>query len=90
MAQIILTIPDEHVSQLIDDMAANYGYQDQIEDPENPGTLIPNPVTKAVFARKILYQNLRNEMLKRRIAEENAVRDANINILTQTYATIDE
>lgn len=40
------------LSRIVDAMALIYGYPENIEDPENPGQTIPNPQTKAQFAKE--------------------------------------
>jgi len=58
MAQFNLTIPDAAVPELLDAFAATYGYQttipNPVPEPATPGSwtpTIPNPQTKAQFAR---------------------------------------
>jgi len=35
---------------MLADFCAQYGYREFIEDPESPGELIPNPVSRTEFA----------------------------------------
>ena len=49
-----LTLPDAYMSRIVDGVAYENGYQDQIEDPENPGEYINNPVSKASFAKQAM------------------------------------
>lgn len=56
MAVISITIPDEIAQRVIGAFCDKYGYKDQIPDPNNPGQWIPNPVTKAQFAKDCLKQ----------------------------------
>lgn len=49
---ITLTIPDEKMSMVIESICANYNYQATIQQPD--GSMIPNPETKAQFAKKIV------------------------------------
>lgn len=52
------------LTRIVDAMAITYGYQANIPDPANPGQTIPNPQTKAQFARaqirRIIIEAVRN------------------------------
>lgn len=52
MAQITITIPDEILQRVLDGIAGQHGYQTMIEQPE--GEPIPNPETKAQFAKRMM------------------------------------
>lgn len=54
MAQISITIPDAILNRAINGVASHHGYQNQIEDPADPGQMIPNPETKAQFAKRMI------------------------------------
>lgn len=58
---ITLTIPDAQVSRVINALCIKYGYQDMIIDPNSIDDLkyIPNPQTKAQFARQSIINFLR-------------------------------
>lgn len=66
MAEIVKTyvIPDENVPELIATFGQNY--QAQIEDPENPGEMIPNPQSKAAFASAIFDEEI-HQYVRRRV-----------------------
>jgi hypothetical protein len=49
MADITITIADDKLQERIEDFALVHNYQDQIEDDE--GNFIPNPQSKAQFAK---------------------------------------
>lgn len=51
MATFTKTIPDELVPEVISAYCYNFNYQDFI--PDNSGNLIPNPETKANFAKRM-------------------------------------
>ena len=68
---IVLVVPDDQIIRVLDAVAGNYKYQDQILDPDwiNPGDgsqppMINNPVSKAKFARQQLYRWIRRQILK--------------------------
>ena len=44
------------VASIVDDLAAANGYQATIPDPANPGQTLPNPQTKAAFAKEMVRQ----------------------------------
>jgi hypothetical protein len=50
---ITLTIPDEQAARVMNALCVRYGYQETIADPNGGDVLqyIPNPQTKAQFAR---------------------------------------
>ena len=58
MADLTFTIPDEYLGDVIEAMAFNYGYQDNVID-EN-GSIIPNPQTKVQFAKTTIRNIIRN------------------------------
>jgi hypothetical protein len=47
---LTVTIPDAYVSVMID--AFGETYQAMIPDPEDPGSMIPNPQSKAAYAKE--------------------------------------
>lgn len=52
MASFNFTIADDDVSRVVDGFAYQYKYQDNIDDPENPGFTIPNPESKTAHAKR--------------------------------------
>ncbi len=66
------------VSRIVDAVATVYGYNPNVVDPNNPAQTIPNPQTKAAFAkqviRKILIDAVREaEVRTARLTAEAAV-----------------
>ena len=53
MASYTITIPDNIVSRVIDGIAYQHKYQDEIDDPSTPGEVIPNPESKVAFAKRM-------------------------------------
>ena len=51
MATITITIPNPVANRVIDSVCERYGYEDTIEDD---GNRIPNPISKAQFAKQQL------------------------------------
>jgi hypothetical protein len=47
---LTVTIPDAYVSVMI--AAFGETYPEMIEDPQNPGVMIPNPQSKAAYAKE--------------------------------------
>lgn len=60
MATMTINIPDAQLSKVVDGMCINYNYEPLING-------LPNPETKAVFARRMLI-----ELLKRAVAAGEA------------------
>ena len=54
MAQLVIDVPDAVVTRVLAAFAKQYGYQEEIDDPANSGAKIPNPMTKAQFAKKVV------------------------------------
>ena len=60
MATITINIPVDKEQYVIDGICAHFSYQTDIEDPENPGTLIPNPMTEQQFCKFLLIETMKN------------------------------
>lgn len=45
-------------SRILDAWALRYNYQATVPDPGVPGQIIPNPETKAAFAKRILKEQI--------------------------------
>jgi len=58
MASFTLTVPNAVVPDLLQAFADMYGYQDTIADAQ--GSTIPNPVTKAAFAKEKIREYVRD------------------------------
>lgn len=54
MANITIQIPDAQMANVVEAFTKQYGYQDTIPDPANPGQTIPNPETKNQFVQKMI------------------------------------
>ena len=72
MAQIILTIPDERLTDFRNHAAAGWGYKNQVPGPNK--TMVANPETKAVFIQRMLRQILKAATIRgaREVAEKAA------------------
>jgi hypothetical protein len=55
MGSITLSWDAQYDQRIVDAIAYQHGYQDEIEDPET-GEMIPNPETRAQFARRCARQ----------------------------------
>lgn len=53
MGTITLSWNAQHDQRIVDGIAYQHGYEDEIEDPENPGQMIPNPEGKGQFALRM-------------------------------------
>lgn len=83
MAQYTITIPDTIVTQLINNIAIRFGYEDQIfnpafnpelpSDPDTNPQTIPNPENKTQFAKRMnmmwLKKVYQQGMIKQRLLE---------------------
>ena len=97
MATIPLNIPDELVEPCINALCSRGNYQPEVLDPNwvDPmdGTMqpmIPNPVSKAKFARKQLYRLLRDIMAKEYELETRVSWAEGVNAYRLTLSNIDE
>ena len=59
MAQIKINIPDNRLQGVINAFCEQYGYQDRVPDGGPDGVLIPNPQTKAQFAKAKMGEYIR-------------------------------
>ncbi len=60
MATLSVTVPDSIVARVLTGVCGYNGYQAKIQDPNNPGNLIDNPVTPGQFAKDCIKQYLKN------------------------------
>lgn len=72
MAAITITIPDAVITRVLDALSLGRGYQTEIPDPDNPGQTIPNPASKANYAKAQLKSFVRSE-----VRSYESVRDGN-------------
>lgn len=61
MANLTFVIPDEYLTDVVEAFAVKFGYQDEIQDPDitDQPILIPNPVSKAKFAKNMITNLIR-------------------------------
>lgn len=59
-------------SKVIDAFVYAYGYQDNVDDPNNPGQTIPNPVSKQPYFNRIIRDYIRDVVRGREIAVAEA------------------
>jgi hypothetical protein len=78
MGSITLSWDAQYDQRIVDGIAYQHGYQDEIEDPENPGQMIPNPVTKVQFAKQMARHWVREcfKAWEANLAAEQARQDA--------------
>ena len=58
MAQIVIDIPANITTRVMNALAVHYGYQANIRDAN--GNLITNPETKAAFVKRMVVTTLKN------------------------------
>ena len=51
MENFVIEIPEEHKGEFVDLICIGGNYKEYVDDPENPGEMIPNPVLKLGFAK---------------------------------------
>lgn len=75
MANITINIPDNQITRVLDGIAEDNGYQATIIDEE--GNSIPNPETKAQFAKRIVIERVKGMVLagERKKSEKEIVVD---------------
>ena len=77
MATFTVTIPDDKKDEIIDAICANYRYQETVTDPE--GLEIPNPMTKAQFAKRKLAEFVKENLKSYKVSQVvETARDAAI------------
>jgi len=78
MADIKVTIKDSQLTRVVDGIAGQCGYQENIPDPKDFGKQIPNPETKAHFARKAMVEWVKDNVraYEIRLAQEAAGKTA--------------
>lgn len=64
MAQIVLTIPDPVLPRMIQGLSEYYGYQPTLKDPSDITKTIPNPETRAQFAKRMLIFHIKKTMIQ--------------------------
>lgn len=67
------TTTTANITRAIQGVAYQNKYQDEIDDPDNPGEMIPNPETKAQFAKRMIKEYIINNV---RAWEANQAADA--------------
>lgn len=51
MENLLLEIPKEHQEEFIDLLCLGGNYKEYVDDPDEPGEMIPNPVLKLDYAQ---------------------------------------
>src|ERR1035437_11001703 len=54
------------ITEAVQALCAQGGYQALIPDPANPGQTIPNPQTRPQFAKQVIRDFIRNAVLEQR------------------------
>ena len=61
MASFTLEIPNDVVGRVVDGIAYQHKYQDELTDPDT-GDTIPNPETKAAYSKRMLKRWVRENV----------------------------
>ena len=73
------TLSDAQAAEVVDALCQRYGYQDTLPDPNNAGQTIPNPETRAQFAKRQVAEFIKHEGLAyRRWLAENSASTADV------------
>ena len=64
MATITFTLPDAILPRVVAGMCGRFNYQEVIDDPVNPGKMIPNPETKSVFCKRKIREFIKQQVLE--------------------------
>ncbi len=86
MTQITIEIPEDKIQAVIDAFASNYNYPEQIKD-EN-GVMIPNPTTKAQFARNIIKSFIKEVYVANQVKSIDEQKKVAINTANQEIDVI--
>jgi hypothetical protein len=72
--QIQINVPDAVVPEMVDALCQRYGYQATLPDPNVSGGTIPNPETRAQFAKRQISVWLNHELIayRRWLKEQQA------------------
>jgi hypothetical protein len=86
MATLTLTYDTGNVSltRIQDGLSGAYGWTATIPDPANPAQTIPNPETKAQFARRVVGNFIRTTVRNQEAAVAKAAAEAAIADVTLT------
>jgi len=82
-ASYTVTIPNNILTDVIDAIAYQHGYLDNVVDPDNPSQTIPNPESKIAFAKRMNRRWIRlnvkawEQEQAGNAAREQAIKDAN-------------
>jgi hypothetical protein len=80
MATITITIPDNEIARAISAICKKYNYQDTILGTPEQG-MIPNPESKAQFAKRMVAQIIKDAVLQQELTEaKQAVSVSDINV----------
>jgi hypothetical protein len=77
MAQIVITIPDDKVQQVLDILCKIFGYN--VEILNDDGDSIPNPQTKSQFVKSIIIDFIKRKIKSYKLNEISLVSDTQAN-----------
>ena len=62
MAELKFTIPDAKMPEVTEAFGRGRGWLAEVSDPNNPGTMIPNPESEAKYAKKQISQDIQRHV----------------------------
>ena len=87
MATFTINIPNDKITALLDAFAMQYNYQEQIET--ETGEMVPNPVSKAQFAKNIVTSFIKEVYIAGQVKSLEEQRIAAINTAKTDIATVE-
>ena len=75
---LIIVLPDEKSADILEYFSKATGYRTQIQDPEDPDTMIPNPTNHEDYSKNVLKSLiLQNAKKAYVLKKEKSVKAAN-------------
>jgi hypothetical protein len=62
MAQLTFQIPDARMPEVTEAYGRGRGWLAEVADPDNSGTMIPNPETEAKYAKNQIMQDIQTHV----------------------------
>ena len=71
---VSIEVPDAVAPVVLEDFTNFWGYQENIEDPDDPDSTIPNPVGRGAFAKKAIITFIKRSIrtYRARLASDQA------------------
>ncbi len=88
MATIPITIPDPIVARANNLLGRKWGYRDEVPDPADPETLIPNPESKGDFNKRKIVEWVKSEAVAQEVHEAGQTAQATQQATSETELDI--